>query len=141
MANEISSIITANVSSSAKGTGQSVKLEAVNVPDAGGKAVPERGNAVPQQASKPVVTNAELKEAVTKINDFVQNVNRDVLFSVDEGSGRTVIRVLDADTGDLVRQIPNEEVLALAAHLREVSAMMAADKANIPDGIIFSDIA
>ena len=140
MANEISSINTANVPSSAKGTGQSVKLEAVKVPDAGGKAMPKEGKAVPQQASQSTST-AELREAVTKINDFVQNVNRDVRFSMDEGSGRTVIRVLDTDSGDLVRQIPNDEVLAIARRLNEVRDMMIADQSSMPGGVLFSDIA
>lgn len=141
MAIEISSIITAaNVSSSAKGTGQSVKLEAVKVPDASGKALPKTGNVAPQQISKPSISSEDLKEAVIKINSFVQNVQRDVLFTVDEGSGRTVIRVINTD-GDLIRQIPEEKVLALASHLQEVSDTMTVDNGNVLEGLLYSDIA
>lgn len=68
-------------------------------------------------------TNAEdLREAVRELNSYVQNVQRNLQFSVDEGSERTVIKVIDAQTEELVRQIPSEEVLALARHLREMSS-------------------
>ncbi|MBL4761979.1 MAG: flagellar protein FlaG [Gammaproteobacteria bacterium] len=140
MAIEISSIITANVPSSAKGTGQSVKLEAVKVPDASGKALPEEGKAVPQQISKQSISAVDIKKAVVKINSFVQNVQRDVLFTVDEGSGRTVIRVINRD-GDLVRQIPKEEVLALASHLQEISDTVTLNQSNALEGLLYSDIA
>jgi flagellar protein FlaG len=41
-------------------------------------------------------------------------VSRELEFHVDDASGRMVCSVRDAETGDLIRQIPNEEVLRLA---------------------------
>ena len=41
---------------------------------------------------------------------------------MDEGSGRTVITVTDTQTGDLIRQIPAKEVLAVANLIREANA-------------------
>lgn len=60
-----------------------------------------------------------VKEAVADINDFVQSVQRDLQFSVDEELGSTVVKVLDRQSGDLIRQIPNDVVLDLARNLKE----------------------
>jgi flagellar protein FlaG len=57
--------------------------------------------------------------AVTEINDYVQSVQRDLQFFVDEDSGVTVVRVRDKETGDLIRQIPEDIFLNLAQKLKE----------------------
>jgi flagellar protein FlaG len=54
-------------------------------------------------------------EAVAKqIEDYVRQSGRSLQFQVDEGSGRIVVSVRDAATGELIRQIPDEALLALA---------------------------
>jgi flagellar protein FlaG len=45
------------------------------------------------------------------MNDYMQNFNRSLKFSVDEGSGDTIVKVIDSETEKVVRQIPSEEVL------------------------------
>lgn len=62
----------------------------------------------------------ELAQAVKDIDSYVQTVRRELQFSVDETLGRTIITVVDGDTQEVVRQIPAEEVLALARHLRQL---------------------
>jgi len=47
----------------------------------------------------------------------VQNVQRTLDFSVDEITGHTVIKVTDSQTGDVIRQIPAQEVLAIMQEL------------------------
>ncbi len=136
MANEISNMTMATMPSPAKDNGQFVKLEAVKLPDAG-QALPQQGKAKPEQSSKP--TPAQLQEAVSQINDFIQTVQRDVAFSVDEGSGHTVIKVIDSESGKLVRQIPNEEVLAMASHLKATVIEMESSQSKMPPGMLFSD--
>lgn len=71
----------------------------------------------PQQA-QPV----SLETAVTKLNDYVQTVNRTLAFSIDEHSGQTVVRVFNRDTEELIRQIPAEHTLKLAAALEKQTA-------------------
>ncbi len=58
-------------------------------------------------------------EAANTISSFVQNVSRELRFDVDEDTGRTVITVKDSTTDQVIRQIPGEEVLALAKVLEE----------------------
>lgn len=62
--------------------------------------------------------SASLEQALQDLNGYVQNVQRNLQFDVDDDSGHTVIRVVDSETDEVIRQIPSEEVLALARHLK-----------------------
>ncbi|MFW5451314.1 MAG: flagellar protein FlaG [Methylophagaceae bacterium] len=53
----------------------------------------------------------QLAEQVAQLNDYVQHLNRNLQFSVDEQSGQTVVKVIDVDTEELVRQIPSQEII------------------------------
>jgi uncharacterized FlaG/YvyC family protein len=79
-------------------------------------------------------TNDEITEAVDFVNNFVQQSNRNLEFAIAESSGRVVITVREAETGNIIRQIPPEEVLALSelinANLNNVST---------PLGVLISD--
>jgi flagellar protein FlaG len=60
-----------------------------------------------------------LDAAVASINDFVQLVQRDLHFTVDEELDKTVIKVVDSHSGELIRQIPEDVFLELARKLKE----------------------
>ncbi len=136
MTTEISSLMMPNGPDLAKSAGQPVKLEFVDNSSNGGKQVPVEGKYQPQEKS---VNTTELREAVDQINSFVQTVQRDLTFSFDEGSGQTVIKVIDSKSGGLVRQIPSEEVLSMATHLRDVESMMGSQQSEMTEGMLFSD--
>jgi flagellar protein FlaG len=59
----------------------------------------------------------EVQHAARQIEAFMRNMNRYLEFRVDQDSGRTVVTVRDKTTGEVVRQIPSEEVLRLAHNL------------------------
>lgn len=76
------------------------------------------------QVSRPQAIAADvINQAVIELNNYVQNEQRDLLFSVDDGSGSVVVKVVDRDSGELIRQIPNDIVLDLAARARENEAI------------------
>ncbi len=83
----------------------------------------------PVQQEVKEVDEAELSQAVKQLNDFVQDIQRDLEFSVDDDTGKTVIRVYDSKTEELIRQIPNEEVLELAKNLKETNGLLFNAKA------------
>ena len=58
-----------------------------------------------------------LKAAAQQIESYLKDSGRELRFSIDDESGRTVVTVRDSVTGDVVRQIPNEEALRLARSL------------------------
>ncbi len=61
----------------------------------------------------------QLDQVVSQINDYVQNVQRSLQFSIDEISGRNVVKVIDKQTEEVIRQIPIEEVLTIARTIAE----------------------
>lgn len=63
----------------------------------------------------------DLKQAVSQLNNFVQNMQRDLQFSIDKESGAMVVKVIDAKSEKVIRQIPSEETLRLARSLVEQS--------------------
>lgn len=63
----------------------------------------------------PAETEApELDEAVETVRNVVADLQRQLQFSVDEDSGRTIITVIDRESGKIIRQIPPEELLQIA---------------------------
>lgn len=60
-----------------------------------------------------------LDDAVSRLNDFVQSVQRDLQFEVNDETGQTVVRVIDQQTEEVVRQIPDELALRLAENLQQ----------------------
>jgi len=74
--------------------------------------------------SGSAASREEVEAAVATIQDFVQSVRRSLNFSLEEGSGRVVVKVTDAGSGDVIRQIPSEEALQLAENLSEVRSLL-----------------
>ena len=134
MANEISSIASIRALTIAKSSGQVTKPDVANRPGSDGEALPPRGKELPIQ---PVDT-AEISETVTEINEIIRSVQRDLSFNVDEDSGRTIIRVIDSESGELIRQIPSEDFLAIATHLRDFREDTVS-RNEIGQGLLFSD--
>ena len=71
----------------------------------------------------------DVKEAVEKLNKFVQSQKKYVNFSVDEATHSTVIRIFKTETGELIKQVPPEEVLAMAARIRQSVGWLVDSKA------------
>lgn len=65
-----------------------------------------------------------VKAAAEEIQKFFQSVKRNLEFSTDESSGRLVVKVIASESGLVIRQIPNEEVLKLAESLSDASSML-----------------
>lgn len=68
-------------------------------------------------ASTPPPEAPDIKKSVESINRVLRESQRNLSFSVDESTGKTVVRVIRESTGELVRQFPSDEVLAIAASL------------------------
>lgn len=61
----------------------------------------------------------QVEQAVTKLNDYVQSVQRNLQFNLDDSSGKTIITVVDKQTSEVVRQIPDDVALKLAQDLHQ----------------------
>lgn len=69
-----------------------------------------------QPTSPP--SGAELEEALSTVNQHQQVVQQSLQFEVDADLDRTVVKLVDSKTGEVVRQIPSEELLAIAKKLK-----------------------
>tara|TARA_Y100001973_G_scaffold89992_1_gene136971 strand:- start:732 stop:1091 length:360 start_codon:yes stop_codon:yes gene_type:complete len=72
-------------------------------------------------------TKEALVEPIQRINDVMRP--RGLEFDISEQSARIITRVIDRETGDVIRQIPAEEVLLLAERLEELQGKLISLKA------------
>lgn len=61
-----------------------------------------------------------IKQAVDEVNTFLQATKRNLQFKVDDETDELVVKIVDADSGKLVRQIPSEEMLAFIKRMQEL---------------------
>jgi flagellar protein FlaG len=86
-----------------------------------------RGQDLPPKLAGAAATAGQVETAVSQISDFVQNFQRDLLFSIDKDSDRLVVKVVDSETQEVIRQIPSEETLRIAKNL------------DSPESVIFKE--
>ena len=65
-----------------------------------------------------------LDQAIRQLNDTMRDGGRNLAFSMDEELGRPVIVVKKQDTGEVVRQIPNEVVIKVAHNLDKLKGLI-----------------
>ncbi|MFT7559293.1 MAG: flagellar protein FlaG [Flavobacteriales bacterium] len=87
----------------------------------GGKTLPTKATQNVDKVEKqaPPEPKEDLQTAVAEISTYVQKIQRDLQFTVDNELDRTVIKVVDSDSGDIIRQIPEDIFLELARRLKD----------------------
>ena len=83
------------------------------------------------QAPKPVAIKFDpseirqnLQEAVSMLNQQMASTNRGLGFRVDEAVSGPVVTVRNAESGEVVRQIPNEVVVRIAHNIEKVKGLL-----------------
>lgn len=71
----------------------------------------------------------ELDQALKNINTIVQIQSPGLEFSVDADSNRTIVKVIDKQTQEVLRQIPTEEALKIAKSLDQLTGLLIRQKA------------
>ena len=93
------------------------------------EAKPAQADAAVQAEELRVKSRSEpereqMLAAVTDMQDYVDAAGRNIQFQLDDDSGRMVVTVTEASTGDVIRQMPSEEALRLAENLAEMSSVL-----------------
>jgi flagellar protein FlaG len=65
-----------------------------------------------------------VREAVTAANEAMKAIKSELDFSIDESTGKTVVRVLDRETGAIIRQMPAKELLEIAKMLDRLQGLL-----------------
>lgn len=60
-----------------------------------------------------------VQESVDKLNEFIRPYVTSLQFSIDKDAGKLVVKILDTETREVIKQFPSEKVLALAKALAE----------------------
>jgi flagellar protein FlaG len=117
------------------GVGAAQATDAATASDAPSSAdqVAQAPQTAAQQRAQDEANNKSLEQAVSQMNSYAQNLQRSLQFRVDKDSGETVVRVVDPKTDEVIRQIPNEEVLLIANRMR---AAATAREASTPGMLI-----
>jgi flagellar protein FlaG len=71
----------------------------------------------------------QVNQAVKNINKSLQTLSQNLEFSVDSDSQRTVVKVIDQKTKEVIRQIPSEEALEIAKTLDTVKGLLIKQEA------------
>jgi len=79
------------------------------------------------ESNKP--TQQAIAKAANDIQNFVKEMGRNLQFSIDKTTGYNVVRVVNPDTQELIRQLPSEELLKIAASMQEMGSVLVNQKA------------
>ena len=81
----------------------------------------EKAEPNPEKVSSTESNSVQPEEILSQINKLTDNGLFSVRFEKDQDSEQLVIRVVNSETGDTIRQIPAESVLGISASLNELS--------------------
>ena len=98
-----------------------------DVQQARSAAVAQAQQQAQAQAAQP--STEQVHEAVKAVSSIVESVNSSLQFSVDNDSGKTVVKVVDSSTNKVIRQIPSEEMMAIAKALDGIKGLLVRQKA------------
>jgi len=74
--------------------------------------------------SQDGINMAEYDKALESLKEYAGWGNFNIDFATDDETGSIVIKIIDRDSGETLRQIPPEEILSLRSHLRDVLGMV-----------------
>lgn len=98
----------------------------VSQPTQGKRAEPP---AKPASELPPRPDREQVLEVARQLQRISEPVAQNLQFTVDGETGKTVIRVVDSTTKEVIRQIPNEEVLAIARAMDRLQGLLLKGKA------------
>jgi len=104
---------------------------AMKMPPANPRPAPMPESVAAPQAFRvdPQQQRQHLQDVVQQLNSQVEKTSTSLGFQVDEVAGRNVVTVRNKETGDVVRQIPSDAVLAVAHNIERLRGLLFNGKA------------
>ncbi|WP_291990921.1 flagellar protein FlaG [Candidatus Accumulibacter sp. ACC007] len=84
------------------------------------------------QAQAPVQAppdSEKLESAIQSVREFVKPTNSNLEFSVDGDTGQLVVKIIDRSTKEVIRQMPSEEMMAIAKTLDSIKGLFVTQTA------------
>lgn len=82
-----------------------------------------------QLAAQAIPSRSQLDAAVKSINEAMESLSQQIEFTVDKDTDRTVVKVIDQRTKEVIRQMPTEETLAISKALDRMQGLLIKQKA------------
>lgn len=86
-------------------------------------------NASAQDRAQRTPDIGEVQKALEEVEKAVAPMAQSLQFSLDKDSGKTVVKVMDTDTNEVIRQIPSEEVLAISKAVDKLKGLLLKQQA------------
>jgi flagellar protein FlaG len=81
------------------------------------------------QVAETAPSRASVQAAVDYVNAALAASNRSIEFSIDPDVKTVVVRVIDKQDGSIVRQMPSQEMLAIAKALDQINGLLLRNRA------------
>jgi flagellar protein FlaG len=118
-----SAVVQPNLSNQTR-VQQSVKSDAQVVSQVAATEIKASGVNEAAQPTREVVA-----KAAAQLQEFVSSMGRNLNFSIDESTGYNVVRVVNPDTGELIRQLPSEELLKISRDFQRLNNVLVSQRA------------
>ncbi|HVQ16921.1 MAG TPA: flagellar protein FlaG [Vicinamibacterales bacterium] len=82
-----------------------------------------------QTRSAPPVEIPKIESVTRQIDSYLRSINRSLQFRLDQATGQMVVSICDAETGEVIRQVPGEEALRIAQRIEHQLSTMLDEKA------------
>ncbi len=77
-----------------------------------------------QESQIPKQAPEQVKEVISRLENTLQDVDSKIELSVDEELNQVIVRILDKESGELIKQLPPEEVLELDRFFADQSGLL-----------------
>ena len=93
------------------------------------RVLPERPSRPVEQQGQPVqLTRQEIEAQAKALQDTFLAFNRRVVLSVNDQINQVIIKVVDAETDKVIKEIPAEEIQHLIARIKETIGLLVDEK-------------
>lgn len=99
-------------------------VAAVDAPAQQTAAADVQRAAQPQAAAPQPATREALEQALEDVRNAIQPVASELAFSIDDDSGRVLVKIVDSQTDEVIKQIPSEEMLRISKALDKLQGLL-----------------
>ena len=72
----------------------------------------------------PELTVEEIREVVDSLNNVMSLLQRGVSFQVDDSTQRTIVKIIDNETDETIKQFPTEDLVRLIERMQEMQSII-----------------
>lgn len=118
-----------SISQSGNSDGREANTSPISGPKQSARANPVQDEAKNTQGKADALEAQAVSEALDKLNKFVGGANAQLQFSIDGDTDLTIVKIIDKETTQVIRQFPSAEAVQIAKVLDKLQGLLIRDKA------------